>query len=466
MHFIKSKIWLFGCLFVVMNMVRAEETDKAAGNKSQTSKQSVLLTFEKLLSDADSLIKSAKSADAYAMLEPLQFEHAGEIRFDYLLGVAALDSGKADKATLAFERVLAVNPNMLAARLDMARAYYQLGDFVRASAEFELTLKQNPPEAARGTIQKYLDAIAAKDPARLTQITGYLEAALGHDSNVNNSFDKPQTRVFDNGVFYPASISPTNLKSQDNYYGLSGGAEVNHRLNNNWGVYAGAGFRQRGYLKQTNFTSQSLSAQTGLVFATESNRLRTGVQIEEFSLGNARNRGTIELNADWAHKLSPANQLNVFAQYEQYRFAEAVMEINNFNQQAIGTGLTHVLGEGKASLSASLYTGSEADVAAGGRLDGAKRFNGLRVTGVSAYGDQTVLFANAGAQVGEYNKTNIYYQLQRSEKLYDFTLGAAWSWNKLWIVRPQISYTQSNSNIEIYSYTRTDASVSVRRDFK
>jgi hypothetical protein len=40
--------------------------------------------------------------------------------FDYLLGIAALDSGKPDRATIAFERVLAVNPNFAGARLDLA----------------------------------------------------------------------------------------------------------------------------------------------------------------------------------------------------------------------------------------------------------------------------------------------------------------------------------------------------------
>ncbi|NNM80359.1 MAG: hypothetical protein HKM01_07890, partial [Gallionella sp.] len=75
---------------------------------------------EQVLRDAEALMRAGKPAEAYALLEPLEFERSGEVRFDYLLGIAALDSGKPDKATLAFERVLAVNPNYTAARLDMA----------------------------------------------------------------------------------------------------------------------------------------------------------------------------------------------------------------------------------------------------------------------------------------------------------------------------------------------------------
>ena len=104
------------------------------------------------LDKADALMKQGKAAEAYSLLEPFEFEQSGNIRFDYLLGIAALDSGKPDKATLAFERVLAVDPNFAGARVDMGRAYYQLGDFTRAKTEFETVLTQNPPPAAKATI--------------------------------------------------------------------------------------------------------------------------------------------------------------------------------------------------------------------------------------------------------------------------------------------------------------------------
>jgi len=63
------------------------------------------------LEQARSLIAQGKASAAYAMLEANEFDRAGDVDFDTVLGIAALDSGKPDKATLAFERVLAVDPN-------------------------------------------------------------------------------------------------------------------------------------------------------------------------------------------------------------------------------------------------------------------------------------------------------------------------------------------------------------------
>lgn len=117
---------------------------------------------EKLLRDADKLLKAGKPAEAYALLEPFESERSGEVRFGYLLGVSALDSGKPDRAVQAFGRVLAAAPDFDGARLDMARAYYQLDDLPRAKAEFESVLEHNPPEKVRATIQAYLDKIAAQ----------------------------------------------------------------------------------------------------------------------------------------------------------------------------------------------------------------------------------------------------------------------------------------------------------------
>ena len=470
MQVTKFVLWVFSGLLFTINLAQAQAADEPGSPLAQrqkpVGKQSAI--YAKQLGDAETLIKNGKPAEAYALLEPLDFEHAGEERFDYLLGVAALDSGKSDKATLAFERVLAVNPKNAAARLEIARAYYQLGDLLRAKTEFEVTLRQNPPEAARVTIQKYLDAIAAQDPAKTTHISAYLEARIGHNSNVNNATDKSQTNISvppPNSGIHTAILDPSNIQIADSYYGVATGSEVVHQLNTLWGIYAGVDLLKLGYLSQTNFNALDMNGRTGVIYATGSNRFRTGLMAGEYTLGNARNRGTLGLNAEWGHKLSPSNQLNVFAHYQQYRFAQAVMKSNNFDQQALGAGLTHVLADGKTSLSASVYTGTETDIEQGGRLDGAKRFNGLRVGTVAAYSDRTVFFANAGVQLGDYGKFNTYFQNKRSESIYDLTLGLNWNWSRQWTLRPQLAYTQSNSNIELYKFTRTDVSLALRRDF-
>lgn len=440
----------------------------------QVKRTAELAAREKLLSDAEALMRAGRPADAYALLQPAEFERSGEKRFDYLLGIAALDSGKPDKATLAFERVLAVDPNFAGARLDMARAYYQLGDLARAKTEFESVMKQNPPQEARLTIQKYLDAISAREQAERTRITAYFEESLGHDSNINGATSQAQIPVpaFGNLVF---TLNPSSLKTADTYGSFAGGAEVNHLLNADFGLYAGADLRLRGYPGHNQFNSLDLAAHGGAFYNYEGEVFRLGLIGDQYRMGvgNDPNRDTSGLTAEWRHPAGPSDQLTVFGQFTQNRFVTSGMETQNHNLALFGESWLHVIADGKSAVFGSLFGGREAAVAAvtplnpsGGRPDGNKALVGLRVGTQVTLSEAWDCFAGIGVQRGKYNKENLAFLSTRNDTLWDLNAGASWHLDKDWTVRPQLMMSRNQSNIAIYSFDRTDVSVLLRRDFR
>lgn len=428
---------------------------------------------DQTLRDAEALMKAGKPAEAYKLLQPLEFDRSGEVRFDYLIGIAALDSGKPDKATLAFERVLAVDPNFAGARLDMARAYYQLGDLPRAKTELETVAKQNPPEAARATIQKYLDAIASQQSAKQTRFSAYLEGMIGRDTNVNNSTSESQISVpvFGNQTF---TLSPTNLKTPDNYLGLAAGGEVSHRLSTQWGLYAGADIHQRNNQTETDFDTQNMDGRAGITFTDgENNIFRIGTMGGRYNVARSHNRDSAGINADWRHIFSPANQASIFVQQSRNYFKDPLITINNFNQTTLGAGWQHVLADGQSILFGSLFLINEDDTApitpanpSGGRSDGNKRTSAIRAGGQTALNETTEFFAHAGYQLGSYDKTNAAFLRERVDRQTDARIGANWHWDRNWTLRPQINYSRNESNIVIYSYDRLDFSLTIRREFR
>ena len=452
--------------------------------KAEARKQAEAEAREKPLRDADGMIKNGKPAEAYALLEPLEFDRSGEVRFDYLLGISALDSGKADKATLAFERVLAVDPNFAGARLDMARAYYQLGDLQRAETEFNEVMKQNPPEAARVVIQKYLDAIIAFEQAKQTRITGYAEGVVGHDSNIANS--STQTFTFAHtspwsGLF-PGNQLPPAAKLTGTYEGINAGGEISHSLNANWGVFAGADLRQHGNMTQTAYDSISTDGRVGVMYAGEQDTYKLSLTGGQAYTANSMRRDSLGLSAEWQHTFSPANQVSAFVQYGESRAAgtpptspttDARIE-GNTDQTVVGAGWVHIMADGKQALFGSIYAGKEFDVAPvispglpnGGRTDGKKRFGGLRIGGQAAITEQWDGMASLGWQSADYGNLNNLIMNNRSEKTYDLTIGLGWHIDKLWTLKPQIAFSRKNSNIALYSFDRMDASLTIRRDFK
>lgn len=418
------------------------------------------------LAKAEALMKDGKAADAYLLLEPFEFEQSGNVKFDYLLGIAALDSGKPDKATIAFERVLAVDPNFAGARIDMGRAYFQLGDVTRAKTEFETVLTQNPPPAAKATIDNYLAAIEKLESARQTRATGYIEAGIGHDSNVNFATSQSQIQVpaLGNLTFI---LNPTGVKTPDDYLGIAFGGEVTHQVNPGFGLYAGADVRNRTNSTQDRFDSTSLDARAGVAVGEGQNVYRFGVLGGRYELDGRNNRDTSGINAEWRRMISPSSQVSAFGQYARYRF-EPSISVNNFDQSTLGANWLNIVNDGKGLLLASLFTGDER---APERADGGKRFNGLRFGGQTQLNEKTEMFAWFGAQLSKYQQANASFStptdsVTRDDRQYDANIGINWHFDNAWTLRPQISYMRNNSNIVIYQFDRTDVSITIRRDFK
>jgi hypothetical protein len=415
------------------------------------------------LGKAQALLKAGRAAEAFAYLEPFEDAQAGDPKFDYLFGIAALDSGKADRATLALERVLAVEPNFAGARIDMARAYFSLGDFTRSRDEFQAVLAQNPPPAARAVIERYLQAIEERQAARRTVLTGFLEATLGHDSNVNNSTSQAEVAVpaLGNLVF---TLDPTNVKRSDSYWSLAGGAEIAHELTPGVSLFAGADARYRNNFTEDRFDTDSLGGRVGVAFPGARTLFRAMLQGERFYLDHDANRTTGGIAADVRYSLDPATFLSGFVANTAYRFQAQGLNVNDFDQALGGVGLIRLFHEGRSALAATLLAGKENEL--NGRADGDKDITGLRLGGQLGLRESLDLIASVGVQRGGYSRENAAFQRTRKDEQLDATLGFVWRFSGAWSLRPQLLYVRNDSNIPIYEYQRTDASVTLRYDFK
>lgn len=412
---------------------------------------------------AEKLMQAGRAAEAYALLEVEEDRLAGDVRFDYLIGIAALDSGRSDKATLAFERVLAVDPGFAGARLDMARAYYQLGDLTRARQEFETVLGQNPPEAARQVVARYLDIIERAERAKKTAKSAYVELTFGRDSNVNNSTSQSQITVpaLGNLVF---TLDPTNVQRRDNYAVLAVGADVAHEVAQGYALFAGGEVRTRRNSSEDRFDSISTTVRSGLAWSDDKNIARVTASADRYDLDHNHNRDGVGLGADWRHTLTPAVLTNVFANYNAFRFTTTDLAINDFDQYLGGIGLVRLLDDGRGMLNATLLYGREDDK--NNRADGNKMFHGVRLGGQLKLRDRLDLYASAGMQRGTYDRENTSFMTTRADDQIDGVIGLVWRLADRWSVRPQLLYTRNDSNISIYAYKRTDVSVTLRRDFR
>lgn len=175
------------------------------------------------LAEARRMMAGRNPQAAYALLAPLEAARAGQPDFDCLLGIAALDSGRASRAIFALERVLAVEPGNALARAEIARAYLAAGEAENARTELAQVRAGPIPAEATTAVDRLLGAIGQLLSQQTTQLRGYLEAGFGHDTNVNSATGSSQIAIPALGglVF---TLDPSSRRNHDMFRQVGGGA--------------------------------------------------------------------------------------------------------------------------------------------------------------------------------------------------------------------------------------------------
>jgi tetratricopeptide (TPR) repeat protein len=412
---------------------------------------------------ARALLEEGRGAEAYERLAGSEFARSGEADFDYVFGLAALASGRAAVATLAFERVIAVDPGFAAAHLDMGRAYYALGDLERTEQAFAVARSLNPPPDALATMANYEKAIAARrDPSRL-RMTGYVEVATGRDTNVNQATSASSVNIPAFGGSY--TLGNASLAQRDGYSAVTAGGEAQLQVTENTALYAGGELQVRDYLRQNGYDIGSVDGKAGLMFAEGKNLFRFGGGYNDYRLESNRYRGVASALGEWRHAIDEHTVASFSAQYNEIRYVTADQRGNDVNVVMLGAGLSRAF---QTARPLTAFTGAFAGMEREERerTDGNRALGGVRIGASVAALETLDVFASLAAQVGLYSRYNTLFLVRRREAQYDLGMGANWRFAPLWSVRPQVTVTRNDSNLPIYDTMRYDVSLNLRRDFR
>nr|WP_315489908.1 surface lipoprotein assembly modifier [uncultured Rhodoferax sp.] len=415
-----------------------------------------------LLEKAEALLKASQYEEAYALLEPWEVAGAGDPVYDYLLGTAALESNRPSKASFVYERILAVTPDYIGVRADMGRAYLALGDYGRAKIEFESVLSiQNLPPDLRSAVEQYAKAAEARAQNKRTVASGYAELGVGADSNIGSATALDRVNLPSVGLYAPAP--PTGQKTQDNYGTLGLGGEINHQLTDQWGLYAGADYRGRGFQQFADSDYATLDGRVGLSYSGGGWLLRGGLTAGQYMLNRSRLRDTLGATLDWRMALNSSSQFSLGASFGDAKYQLPIYSSQDTQTTTLSAGWLTSLGDGSAVFSLTGAYGIERAV--GGRDDGDRRFYGPRLTLQKNFAEKLGAYVSVGATYSKYAGTNGLYLMSRDESLYDISLGMSLSMGRGLSVRPQFSASRNTSNAELYSYDKNDFSVNIRLDY-
>lgn len=413
------------------------------------------------VADAEALVRAGKFKEAYKLLEPLEESKAGDLKFDYLLARAALETGNPSKASFIYERILAIEPNFVGVRVEMGRAYLALGDYARAKLEFETVIRiPNLPPDIRQQAEAYGKLAEQYSKGKKTVAYGYMEYGYGYDSN-------PLSAVARNPITiaggFPVDLPISSLARSSNYNAVSLGGEVIHSLSGGFSLYAGGDARARFYNQLDQANNMSIDLRTGVGFNSGKHNIRLGVLGGRYDLDHNLFRKSFGGNADYRFLLNDTTQLTANITAIRFKFENELLRANDYDLYSGLLGFTKSIAGGRAIVGLNAVGGYE--TADPRRQDGDKRFAGARLILQAAFTERVGSFVTLGATWNDYLLENALFGEQRRDVFYDATAGVTVGIKAGWSVRPQVSYYKNVSNIDLYTYDRTDVSFNIRKDF-
>ena len=426
------------------------------------------------MAEARALLRNGQPLAAYGALMKMEYEGSGDVEFDYLLGVAALEAGKPDKATLALERVLESNPNYAGARIDMGRAFMLLGDTVRAQEEFTAVLELNPPDVVRERVEGFMAEMAQRAAVAKTNWSGFFGITLGRDSNVNNAPGKAEQ--FIPGILDTVVLDRDSVETPSNYSALAGRIQVDHHINDRFGVYAGLDLTLRRNFQAPQFDSSGGELRVGGTISLSNHELEFSLAVGKTYLDPQPGRSNTFLEhplyrnlvggtAQWRFNINDRNQLQTTLQYNRLRYPDEATSVFDSDQTVLGLNWFRAFGannQGVGFLGA--YLGKESDIH--GNPSGEKDFFGLRAGGQYGLTPKWAIFATMGLVSADFQRFQVIHQKTRDDKRYDLSLGMSYTLWERWSLRPQLSLTRQDSSIGLYEFNRKEISVALRRDWR
>ncbi|TKW60440.1 MAG: DUF560 domain-containing protein [Blastochloris viridis] len=371
-------------------------------------------------------------------------------------GLKALDEGLTTEAIAAFERVLAVEPNNMAVRTELARAYALLGDNAAAARELE-TVATSPqtPAGIKDNLHSYTSLLTQSLRGGPRTYRATAQIGLGADSNINTATNSSYMVLPALAALGPAKLDDSAQTKSSLYSEASANLTVRQPLSPAWAVYAGADASHKQAFVSNDFNQSTLSAETGVQHTSpEGRRLTLGLSARQFWYGNESYSQTYAVTGNWFQPLGVHTALSTYASAAHSQYPD--LPAQDADRLTLGSTLHAYYGN--LSAYAGLYGGTEsaeADI-------NSQNFLGTTLGAEYLLFPTLSTYTEARYEHRDYEGYNPTFLTTRDDNQLDLSLGMAYALSSHFSLRPSIGYRYANSNIPMADYTRWQTIIALR----
>ena len=366
-----------------------------------------------IIEGSEQLIKTSKFIQAYQMLtaKGVELDNSNNLQYNYNLGVSALRTGKYSHAIFALKRVLYAKPQHVGAQLDLAIAYYHVGNLVFAEKELKRIKKLYAGKASiqvNSAIDKYLKKIA-KENTKL-HISASSVLSMGETSNMNSGIESDSIDT----VLGTITITEASQKTPSDFVSLNSSIKVSYDIKRDLIFDTRIASSAIHYRANQNLDQSSSTMSFGLKKKQADLSFYANTSFAKASLNNVEHLTTDTLSAivTQSPSKSISNVLSVSRNY--VRFISATDQIGDINKTVFNLAHSRTIPKLNIALSTKLLRGKVKSL--NGRPDGDTNFSGIKMTARKVIG-KGIATLTLGKEKHAYDQVNAMYGVIREDTI-------------------------------------------------
>lgn len=413
------------------------------------------------LQELDTLVAQERYLEAYALSRRLATEHEGDPEFDFLYGLAALESGRISEARFAFERILFLYPNQQRVKLEQARAYFLANDLAASRQLFQEVRATNPGENVTANIDAFLARIDERERSISGSFSWYVNSNVGRDSNINSATELGviSTPIGD------VELSPGGQSIDDGFMDLGTGLSYVKPLSKTSALTVNASYNLHNNLDTDAFDIGVLAADANYAHLVRNVRLSYGGRAHRVELDGEEFQSSISAIATLQHNGSGGWSQGATAAFTQVRFNDDLnpnAALRDVDQWLVSGNLNKAAG--RFNHGVSVYYGSETALSGQAR-DIAQTFQGI------AFTEQFQLLANhmpyfrISYHQSENRAPHVFFGRVREDDTFSTSLGWIWRAMPALTVTTDATWIDNDSTLELFAYDRFKVQTGLRFQF-
>ncbi len=391
----------------------------------------------------------------------VELDRAAHPEADLWCGVAAVDVGRPGEGVLAIERYVLRNPDDVRGRLELARAYFYAGDDVSSRREFEAVRAIDPPADVRAGIDRYLEALSAREGQYRTRVFGSVELGGGYDSNVNAGVAQADIALPVLGI---VSVASFGVEKSAGFGWLAGSVQVTHPVAPGVSLYGGLVANGQFNASASDFNIAQGAATLGASRQAGRHTLYGTYTYGELAVGGDRYRHSNGVSFEWRYAESEFVTVSVAPQVTWFSY-NGLNDVRDSTFYSIGVSARRIWPVAwQPVLNVSALGGRENN-------DNDRPDLGRDLFGAAA--DVTVSPAPQWALNGGGSFVRSAYLghipllgMARRDDNYVASIGALYFFTRQLSGRIEAQYFQNDSNVALYQYDRYVVAAKLRYDFK